>query len=276
MDLAGGLAVGGEELGYCLIDDVVSAGVEVDQCLADGFLEVVGAEAVDTASLFRSVPVAGPAGVVAVAVAAAVGGGADVLSAALRTGDLPGEGVVGRVCCSLSDLLAAPVEDGLGFAELILGDDGGVGVDDGDVAEALLADVEAVGDDHFYRCRRPDSAAFGAQAAVVERVGDGAGAEPVLGVEVEDEPDYRCFCLHDDDVVGLGVLDVADRHGAAVPQALRGLAFHARDDAVDDHFALEFSEHPEHLHEHASDRGGGVERLGGRPEGHTGVGEVVE
>lgn len=146
MEFAGGLAVVGEEPGDRLLDDVVSGGVEVDQGLADGMFELVGAEAVDAAALFRAVPVAGPAGVVAVAVAAAVGGGADVLSAALWAGDLPGEGVVGRVGCSLPDLFAASAEDGLRLAELLAGEDRRVGVGDGDVAEAFLADVEAAGD----------------------------------------------------------------------------------------------------------------------------------
>nr|WP_263643346.1 hypothetical protein [Micromonospora aurantiaca] len=141
--------MGCQELGDCLVDEVVAGGVEVEQGLANGLLQLVGVEAVDVAAPLGAVPVAAPAHVVAVSVVASVGDGTDVFAAALRAGDFAGEGVFGGVRCSLSDFLAAFGEDVLGVLELGGGDDWLVRVGDGDVAEALLADVLAVGDDRL-------------------------------------------------------------------------------------------------------------------------------
>nr|WP_296072753.1 hypothetical protein [uncultured Actinoplanes sp.] len=266
----------GEEFGDGLGDDIVAGGVEVEQGLADGGFEVVGVESVYVAALARAVAVAAPAHVVAVPVVAAVGDGADVLAAALRAGDLPGEGVFGGVRGPLSDLFAALGEDVLGVLELRVADDGRVRVSDDDVPEAFLAQVSPVGDNEVDGALRPGLAAFGAQSPLVEHGGDRAHAEAVPGVEVEDEPDGGRFGLDDQVVVSALVDGVADGCGAAGPETLCGLAFHARDDPVDDHFALELGEDAEHLHEHAADGGGGVEGFGGRAERHSGVGEVVE
>jgi hypothetical protein len=63
---------------------------------------------------------------------------------------------------------------------------------------------------------------------------------------------------------------------SSIPFPGGGPAFHADDDPVDDGVAFELREHAEHLDQHAADRGGGVERLGGRPEHHPGVVEVIQ
>ncbi len=63
---------------------------------------------------------------------------------------------------------------------------------------------------------------------------------------------------------------------AALPLAGGGFAFHPGDDPVDDGVLLELGEHAQHLHQHPAHGGGGVERLGGRPEHHPRVVHVVE
>ncbi|MCM4078222.1 hypothetical protein LXN57_11665 [Actinoplanes sp. TRM88002] len=111
---------------------------------------------------------------------------------------------------------------------------------------------------------------------VVEASGDGLGAEPVGGVEVEDGADGGGLDRVGDEFVEPSVDGVAEGPGAAGPQSFGGFAFHSGDDAVDDGFAFELGEHAEHLDQHPADRGGGVERLGRRPEDDLGVGEFVE
>jgi hypothetical protein len=77
-------------------------------------------------------------------------------------------------------------------------------------------------------------------------------------------------------VLGLRVDAEALWGDADGPLTFAGLALHAVDDPVDDHFAFELGEHAEHLYKHASGRRGGVEWLGGGTEDHTGVVEFVE
>nr|WP_280314840.1 hypothetical protein [Nocardia wallacei] len=74
-----------------------------------------------------------------------------------------------------------------------------------------------------------------------------------------------------------GLVDiVSERPPAAFPEPFRCFALHPIDDAVDDGVTLELGEHAEHLHEHASHGGGGVEWFGGRAEHHIGLFEFVE
>jgi hypothetical protein len=87
-----------------------------------------------------------PADVVVVAAVPAVCCGADVLAAAFGAVDLAGEGVLGRVGSSPTNLGAAFAEDLLGEVELVGGDDRFVGVLDDDAAELLLADIHPVVD----------------------------------------------------------------------------------------------------------------------------------
>jgi len=63
---------------------------------------------------------------------------------------------------------------------------------------------------------------------------------------------------------------------AAAPLALGGLALHPVDHPVDDHVAFELGEHAEHLYQHPPGRGGGVERLGRRPEHHPGLVQLIQ
>ncbi|MFZ0044364.1 MAG: hypothetical protein WAL16_00875 [Streptosporangiaceae bacterium] len=112
--------------------------------------------------------------------------------------------------------------------------------------------------------------------AVVQRAGDGLAAEPLPRVQPEDQPHDGGLAFVYDQGGGGGVDLVAERSAAALPFAGGGLAFHAGDDPVDDGVAFELGEHAEHLHQHAAHRRGGVERLGGRPEHHSGLVEVIQ
>jgi hypothetical protein len=86
----------------------------------------------------------------------------------------------------LPDLDGAFAEDPLGEVELLDADDRLVGVGDGDVAEAFLAEVDPVGDDDLDGVRRPCLAGPGAQPVIVEDAGDGFGAAPLPRVQVVD------------------------------------------------------------------------------------------
>jgi hypothetical protein len=106
--------VGGLELGGRGGDEVVARGVKLDQSLADRCFKFVSVESVDVTAGLGAVAGAAPADVVAVAVVATVGRGADILSAALGGTDLAGEGEVGGVGGALADLGAPLAEDALG------------------------------------------------------------------------------------------------------------------------------------------------------------------
>ena len=97
----------------------------------------------------------------------------------------------------------------------------------------------------------------------LSRVDDGGGAEPVLGIEVEDQPDDGGFVVVDLECVVGFVDEVAEGAASAFPESFGGFAFHTGDDAVDDGVAFELREHAEHLDEHAAHRCGGVEGFGG-------------
>jgi hypothetical protein len=119
-------------------------------------------------------------------------------------------------------------------------------------------------------------AAAAAHAPLVEILGDGARALTPYGVEIEDLLEGRYFRRDRPQVLGVRI-DLqslgCDTEG---PLALGGLALHAVDDPVDDHFTFELGEHAEHLYEHASGGSGGVERLGGGAEHDAGLVEFVE
>jgi hypothetical protein len=80
----------------------------------------------------------------------------------------------------------ACVEDCLGVCPGVGADDRLVGVGDGGVAEGEFAEVDAVGQRAEYLVARPGAAGGGAVPTVVKGLSDGAGAEPVAGVETED------------------------------------------------------------------------------------------
>jgi len=91
----------------------------------------------------------------------------------------------------------------------------------------------------------------------------------IIGSNVFFDPDRG-------ELAGGAVEFVAVGAVAAGPFASGGLAFHAVDDAVDDGLPLELGEHTQHLYEHATDGGGGVDGFGGRAEADSGVVEQVE
>jgi len=60
------------------------------------------------------------------------------------------------------------------------------------------------------------------------------------------------------------------------PAAPGYFSLHAGDHPVDDGGPLELGEHPEHLNHHPTRSRGGVEGLGGRPEGHPSTVQVLQ
>lgn len=147
---------------------------------------------------------------------------------------------------------AAGVEDGLGLLPHRQVDDWCVGIDHGGLPEGQLSQVDAVVQSADDLVAGPLAARTGAVAPVVEHCGDGAGAEAVGGVEVEDQPHDHGLVLVNDEGVG-GLVDlVAEGAPAAFPLSFGVFAFHAGDDAIDDGVASELGEHAEHLHAHAT------------------------
>ncbi|HUB38951.1 MAG TPA: hypothetical protein VMA72_08870 [Streptosporangiaceae bacterium] len=205
-----------------------------------------------------------------------MGAGADHGAATRGAADQPGEQVIGPAGRALGVILAACGQDPLRLIEGGLLDERRVAAGAGDAAERQLAQVDAVGQHAQYLVGRPLAAGRGAVPAVIQRVRDGAGTEPVADVGAEDQPDHRCLARVGNKAAGRHVGSVAERAPPAFPFPGGGFAFHARDHPVDDGVALELGEHAEHLYQHAADGGGGVERLGGRPERHPGVVQVVQ
>ena len=97
-----------------------------------------------------------------------------------------------------------------------------------------------------------------------------------LDVPLEDLLYHGGFGRLGFEVAPLRVEPVAEGHGAAVPFAAGGLAFHAGDHPLDDRRPLELGEHAEHLHHHPARRSRGVERLRRRAKQHVGLVELLE
>ncbi len=113
----------------------------------------------------------------------------------------------------------------------------------------------------------------------VEPGGDGAAAERLVGVVVEDDRHQgRLGGMRHQNVGAVtGSLNqIAEWAVAAAPLTAGSFAVHAAHDAVDDGGALELGDHPQHLDQHAAGGGGGVERLGGTAEGDPGGVQLVE
>ena len=138
-----------------------------------------------------------------------------------------------------------------------------------------LAQIGAVAQDGEDGFVAPGPVAAGAVALLVEPVGDGAGAQAFVPIQVEHDG-HQWGMLVGDQVAGLGLAGVAERVRAAAPAAPRGGTFHARDDAVDDDRAFVFGEHRQQLHGHATDGGLGVEVLGGGAERHASTIELLD
>nr|WP_266039455.1 hypothetical protein [Lentzea sp. NEAU-D7] len=139
-----------------------------------------------------------------------------------------------------------------------------------------LSEVDAVLQDGENPFERPESAASRAVPAFVELVGDRAGADPVLCVQIEHQPDHDGLGLVHHEFVCGRVLGVAGWGVAALPLSGFGLLLHARRDAVHDQVSFELREHREQLEHHPADRGGGVERLGGGAERHADAFQLVQ
>jgi len=238
-----------------LLGLVEVAGVEVPEGGEHLRVEGVGVDAGGAAPV-DAVAVASEAGVVAVRAAASVGVGAEVAVAADWTIDLAGEVVVGGCGGLLRGHLAAFGEDVLGQVEGCGLDHRSVGVDGDDVAEADLAEVDAIGEHvgdglvaprlgSWLRDRLAVRAAA-YQVPLVEVGGDGAAAEPAAGVEAEDQLDDADLVVEGHEAV-LAVAGVAVRYGANGPLALGCLALHAIDDPVDDHLTFELGDYLKRL-----------------------------
>src|SRR5205085_11416973 len=101
----------GRGLGDGLLDQVVVVAVEAGEGIEDGLVEGVGVDARGIAG-GGAVAGAAEAGVVAVGLASAVGGGADEGFAAFRAADAAGEVVVGGVGGAAGVVFPAGVHDG--------------------------------------------------------------------------------------------------------------------------------------------------------------------
>ncbi len=164
--------------------------VEARECVEHGLLDGVGVDAVPVA--FGGVVAgAGEAGVVAVDLVLAGGAGADHGFAAFRAAHESGELVVGAVGASVGVVLAAFGEQALCFFEGLGVDQGCVAVVHGDLPEGQFADVDPVREDSQDLVGGPGAAGGGAVTSLVEHLGDDLGAQPVVGVQPEDQPHDR-------------------------------------------------------------------------------------
>jgi hypothetical protein len=117
-----------------------------------------------------------------------------------------------------------------------------VGVGDVDVAVGDVADVGGVVEDAVDRVPGPLFVDAVGYAAFVEFGGDGAGAEALAGVEVEDlAQDGRLVGVWGE-LVAVGLDEVAVGAGAAGPFAFAGFRGHSTFHSVDDDVAFEFGE----------------------------------
>ena len=143
------------------------------------------------------------------------------------------------------------------------------------VAEGDLAEVAAVAHDAEDDLGAPAPTGAGAVTVVVQLGGDGGGSGPLDAVAGEDPLDDGELGRLDGEVVVVVEAEPVG-HGAPGPAASGRLSFHAGDDPVDDRGPLELGEHPEELDQHATGRRRGVDRLGGRAEGHPDRVELFE
>nr|WP_030470404.1 hypothetical protein [Lentzea aerocolonigenes] len=151
-----------------------------------------------------------------------------------------------------------------------------MGIEGDDVAVVDLSEVDAVLQDRENPFEGPESAASGAVPAFVEFVGDRVGAEAVLCVQIEDQPDDDGLGFDHDQLVSDRVHHVAGRGVAALPLSGFRLLLHARRDTVHDEIPLELREHRQQLKHHPADRSRGVERLGRGAERHADLVQLIQ
>jgi hypothetical protein len=106
---------------------------------------------------------------------------------------MSGQQVVRAVGGPLGHVLAAFGQDGLSSIEQALLDKGWMGALGPCAAEVHLAQVGAVPQDDQDRLVGPRLARPGGEPGVTKPVGDGVGAEALVGIEVEDDWDQRGF-----------------------------------------------------------------------------------
>nr|WP_258563043.1 hypothetical protein [Streptomyces phytophilus] len=256
-------------------DELPLVAVEAAEGVEDGGLQRIGVDARGVAPA-GVVAAAAVAGVVAIDLGLAVGPGTDEGLLAVRAAHEPGELVVRAIGRPVPVGVAAGGEELLCLLERLSVDQGRVAAGSGDRPEGDLAEIDAVGQRAQHLIAGPSAAGAGGVASLVEPLGDGLAAEPVVHVHAEDRPDDGNLDLVGHEVVRAGIDEIADGPRSAHPLAGGGLAFHPGDDAVDDGVALELGEHAQHLHQHPAHGGGGVERLGGGAEDHPGLVEFIE
>ncbi|HVC87819.1 MAG TPA: hypothetical protein VNC40_10390 [Gaiellaceae bacterium] len=243
----------------CCLDQVCVA-IEAGELVDDGALEFLAREPLVAAG-FRPVFLAAGAGVVVVEAAVATCAHADVGLATSTATQHAGEQELARVPAPPGDVSAALIQDRLREREDILADEWFVDGVEELVAPADLAGVGRVVEDEVDG--RVSPACGGCRCLFgAELFGDLDGAEPVMGVEIEDPPDDRRLDRVGDQAAFLVGEGVAERRSAGVPAALLRAAFDAGADAVDDRGVLELGEHAEHLQHHPPSSRAGVERLG--------------
>ena len=175
-------------------------GIDGQEGGEDGLFEDVGADAFAGAGVF-AVTLAGPAGVVAVAVSFAASGRADVVAVAVPASDEAGEEVIGVLVGEAAVVaFAAFGEQRLGFVEQHGIDERFVGLV-AHVAEGDFAEVAAVAEDAEDDLGGEPTAGAGAVPVVVQFGGDGERAGSFGAVAGEDAFDDGELGRFDGEVV---------------------------------------------------------------------------
>ncbi|HEX5401427.1 MAG TPA: hypothetical protein VFX16_03910 [Pseudonocardiaceae bacterium] len=250
-----------------LRDQIRVVGVEIAHRRQDGSVGVIGVQP-GRGALLGAVAGTGEARVVAVRLGPALGGGADHRLVAVGAPDLAGEQVVRTVGRAVAVALTPSGKNPLCLFESSHVDDGFVGVEDDYLAEDDLPDVDAIDQHPQHLLRGPRPTDHRPMPACVEPVGDLAGTDPIVGIAGEDRADDRRLIGHDLQHGGVRVWRVSGRSRATGPASTCGFAFHPVDHPIDDHFAFELGEHAQQLQQQPTHRGGGIDRLGRRPERH--------
>ena len=155
-------------------------------------------------------------------------------------------------------------------------DDGGLLAGQDLALEDHLADVEPVAKQMGERTAREGNAADGLSCLQGPHLGDDASFAQVrhqqveaakLEIAAEDGPDAVGLGFIDGDLSVLGV--VAQRRHAADPKALALGGGDLVPDALGGDLALELGKRQQHVEGQPPHRGGGVELLGDRDEGHA-------
>ncbi|HZT65151.1 MAG TPA: hypothetical protein VFA11_05115 [Acidimicrobiales bacterium] len=218
----------------CAVDSVleeVEVAVEAEQRVDDRGFEVIGGYTMSGAATCAA-DLAGAASVVAIGAAASMGADANVGAFASQTANEAGQQIFGGCRCQCRRFRSALVEDLLGGIE------GGV-VEDRFVLPfvdrlvvADLSDVDRVAEQAEHGLVRPQTAAPGPSACVVEPVGErgrNRGDELVperfdevvahAGEPASGRPDPGCVCPHCIEMLAGLAVDIT-AHGHKVEEGL--------------------------------------------------------